>query len=84
MFRILLIIIFGYFCNNIALAGFDKLADVLTFDSEWKKTGTLYHGGHEYRVWTKSDYKGTQNSLRKIVSLVRYNASTNKKEREYV
>ena len=83
MFRILLIIIFGYFCNNIALAGFDKLADVLTFDSEWKKTGTLYHGGHEYGVWTISDYKGVNKSFRKVVSYIRYNSSTKQKEREY-
>ncbi len=80
-FFLVFILLFFPFTNGFAK--FENLAEVLKFQNNWKKHGTIYYKGSKYSIHTKQDYKGINKVLRKMVSIQKRDPNTNKRLRSY-
>ena len=83
MKKLLTIIVFSFLLSSNGFAKFENLAELLKFENNWNKQGTIYYNGINYTIHTKQDYKAMDDTLRKVVSVQRIEPSTNKKLRSY-
>ncbi len=68
--------------SDVGYAKFEKLAEELEFKSHHEKIGNIFHNGSEYKIWKKKDKGSNDGSVRKIVTFIKYNQYSKKKERE--
>ncbi len=67
--------------NDNNQGGLDK---ILKFESDYKEVGDIILDSKKYNIYTKRDFKGTNNSERKYLAFINYDLQGNKKEQFFV